>query len=128
MWIVWIKSQNPYIWMNSRALCLDVVPDSYNESNRPCGEERENLSTTFSTKIGISKSNPYLGMSPNAYPYMGVPLSQNFSLVQNFSTPKGTYPQIIATYPQKDCLNKKFMRSESPKYGELFPILKRDVV
>jgi hypothetical protein len=37
---------------------------------------------------------------------MGVPISEDFLTQPYFSTPNATYPQIIATYPQKNCLDE----------------------
>jgi hypothetical protein len=106
MWIVWINAFDPYMWMRSSAACLDVVPDPINGLRCPCEEKRENLSTTISTEIAHLSSNPHFGRHRESHPYVGVPYFGNSLVVPNFSTPKGTYPQIIATYPQVDCLNK----------------------
>jgi len=46
-------------------------------------------------------SNPHLGEGQEYYPYMGVQNCRCFWVVGDFSTVKPTYPQIIATYPQK---------------------------
>jgi hypothetical protein len=84
--------------------CPDVGHISIKRRNYHCGEKRKNLSTAFSTKIDFLPLNPYLGRLIDARPYMGVPSFWKVPVMRNFSTPQGTYPQIIATYPQIGCL------------------------
>ena len=107
---MWIKIHDPYMWMRSLVSCMDVVPVTVNGTGSPCGEIRGNLSTALSTKKGILKSNPYLGRVIKASPYMGGAHPGIFFVPDNLSTPKGTYPQIIATYPQVPALEGDFYR------------------
>jgi hypothetical protein len=59
-------------------------------------------------KNGDFRPNPYLGRLAETRPYMGVSFPGDFLGLSDFSTPDATYPQIIATYPQKICLDGIF--------------------
>ena len=71
--------------------------------------DSEQFITCLPTKKGSDLPNPYLGNSLKTWPYMGVPVLKEFPNSKDFSTPKGIYPQIIATYPQTICLDVVFL-------------------
>jgi hypothetical protein len=90
--------------MDSGDSTPDVGARALNGARSPCGEIRGNPSTGLSTSIAAFYLNPYLGRLIRPGPYMGVPISGDFRRGPDFSTPNAIYPQIIASYPQKNCL------------------------
>ena len=78
----------------------DVVPAPVNGASSPCGENRKDSSTGLSTKRRGRKSYPHLGCCLDDWLYMGVGSSRCFRSALDLSTAKGSYPQIIAGYPQ----------------------------
>jgi hypothetical protein len=85
-----------------------------NRTRLPCGQIRGNPSTAFSTRKGVFRPNPYFGRLTGPRPYMGVQLSVNLSRRTDFSTPNAVYPQIIATYPQKNMYGRVFVAKQIP--------------
>jgi hypothetical protein len=54
----------------------------------------------LSTGKAVFSSNPHFGEGQNPCPYMGVRGIGHLVIASDFSTGDGTYPQIIASYPQ----------------------------
>ena len=102
--MMWIIALHPKIWLYHIARASDVGRDTFNGINHPCGWNRENVSTSLSTENALEAENPYLGRIEGPRPYMGVSKIQLVRQLLYFSTPEGTYPQIIASYPQFTCL------------------------
>jgi hypothetical protein len=85
-----------------------------NGTRPPCGQMRGNPFTGLSTRKGAFRSNPYFGRLAGPRPYMGVLLSVSLPRLTDFSTPNAVYPQIIATYPQKNMYGTVFVAKQIP--------------
>jgi hypothetical protein len=105
--MMWITLLNPNMWMSTNAQPLDVGSAPVNGTSSACGWNRDNLSTRISTEIEPQRENPHLGNVSSPCPYMGVRKKGVVRQRNDFSTSKGTYPQIIASYPHFTCLGDR---------------------
>jgi hypothetical protein len=81
----------------SQAICWAF---SIKQNTASLWRESGKLIHRLSTGNAVFSSNPYLGERQNSCPYMGVRATGHFVIKSDFSTGDGTYPQIIASYPQ----------------------------
>ena len=79
---------------------------AFSVKQKPASLWRESgkLIHRLSTGNAVFSSNPHLGEGQNHFPYMGVRGTGHLETRGDFSTGDGTYPQIIATYPQLESL------------------------
>gem|GEM_PF-5276095 len=100
-------------------------------SARMCGLIQSSETTLPVERIGTNPSTSYPQKMPNSHPihiledsflqhpYMGVTFLVRLKWLAYFSTCDPSYPQIIATYPQKQCLYIYRDSFYSPKCGRL---------
>jgi hypothetical protein len=81
----------------SQAICWAF---SVKQNPASLWRESRKLIHRLSTGNAVFSSNPHLGEGQNPCPYMGVLGTGHLVIKSDFSTGDGTYPQIIATYPQ----------------------------
>jgi len=119
--MMWMKLNAPHLWENGRRVGLDVGLDPRNRISRPCGEIREKL--RHASAPGTWKLWPIhiLENNPERAHIWGYGLQEENQTPAYFSTCRGSYPQITATYPQNICLDNPCGAVESPICGGIYP-------
>lgn len=124
---MWIEAEIPCRWDEAGRFTPDVGSVPVIGTSPPCGKKREKSSTRLSTGKGNLQPNPHLGEIQMGRLYVGVWILRDFEDERYFSTAKGIYPQIIASYPHLPCLDKDFRRIPRPKYGSYFYLVRANL-
>jgi len=119
--MMWTKRTAPHLWEDVRHVGLDVGLDPPNRIKRPCGEIRVKL--RHASAFGNWNLCPIhiLENTPRRAHIWGYGLQEGIQNPAYFSTCRGSYPQITATYPHSICLDNPCGAVESPICGGIYP-------